>query len=122
MKQIKKWRTHGKDITQFPTTITRDRWPLTQEMEHWATSPEVLQEMVSDSLVQRAKKIRDRYQLKSFSSFSVRTLYRKYKIKYISKNCKKQLRLQKKYWPTIIPNDYSHIHDWSFDSRSCNRF
>jgi hypothetical protein len=43
-------------------------------------------------LVQRAKKIRDRYQLKSFSSFSVRTLYKKYKIGFK----KPQLAYQRK--------------------------
>jgi hypothetical protein len=91
-------------------------------MEQWATSSEVLQEMVSDSLVTRARKIKERFQLKSFSDYSVRTLYRRYKIEYMRKKDKKQLRLQKEYWTSIIPNDLCHIHDWSFHSRSCNRF
>ena len=43
VRQIKKWRKLGKDINKFSTKITRQRWPLTQEMEQWATSPEVLQ-------------------------------------------------------------------------------
>ena len=82
VRLIQKWRRHGKDINRFPMTITRDRWPLTQEMEQWATSSEVLQEMISDSLLTRARKIKERFQLKSFSDYSVRTLHKKYKIGY----------------------------------------
>jgi hypothetical protein len=39
VRQIQKWRRIGKDVNQFSTAITRARWPLTQEMELWATSP-----------------------------------------------------------------------------------
>jgi hypothetical protein len=50
VRQIHKWRRLGKDINQFSTAITRSRWPLTKEMELWATSPEVLQQMATRSL------------------------------------------------------------------------
>ena len=44
VRHIHKWRRLGKDVNQFTAVITRARWPLTQEMELWATSPEVLQQ------------------------------------------------------------------------------
>ena len=39
---IKKWRSLDKDINRYPAKLTRNRWPLTPEMEQWAVSPQVL--------------------------------------------------------------------------------
>ena len=51
VRLIKKWRSLNKNIAMYPTKITRNRWPLTPEMEQWIVQPDTLQDMATLTLI-----------------------------------------------------------------------
>jgi transposase len=78
---IFRWRCAGKNLSNIKH-VKKGRWPLTHEMELWATSPHTLQEMAHLGLHARAHLIKERYELKSFSHSSVVRLFKKHGITY----------------------------------------
>ena len=80
VRLIKKWRSLNKNITMYPTKITRNRWPLTPEMEQWIVQPDTLQGMEALTHVQRAAAICRRFRLRSFCVNSMLKLYKRHGI------------------------------------------
>ena len=78
VRLIKKWRSLNKNITMYPTKITRNRWPLTAEMEQWIVQANTLQGMAALTHVQRAAAICGRFGLRSFCVNSLLKLYRRH--------------------------------------------
>ena len=80
VRLIKKWRSLNKNMTMYPTKITRNRWHLTPEMEQWIVQPDTLQGMAALTHVQRAAAICRRFGLRSFCVNSMLKLYRRHGI------------------------------------------